>query len=403
MKFPTRFLFYSHDSYGLGHLRRTLLIAEALVAAWPRASVVCLTGSPAPELFQLPPRCELIRMPAITKDRAGGYVPRNLPLPLREVLAIRSAMISGALRAFRPDTMLVDHAAIGPGGELLPVLRRLRYEAPHMRLVLGMRDILDAPERARLQMAEGETAAALAQIYDEILVYGDPQIMDVAHEYGLADAVRRKTRYVGVVCARTDAAAVAPRAERDPAHIVVGAGGGEDGYELLRGVLGALRGPLRDAALRATLAAGPLMPLERRAALERATQRDPRLQLLPMTRDMAGLVASADLVIGMGGYNSVYEALERGCRLLVMPRVWPRLEQQERAQRLHALGLLDVLPPGDAANPEAVATAIRAALLRGGPARAGGVRFDGAQRVAARLCRSVAEVNPGSASMESAS
>ncbi|MBV9566680.1 MAG: hypothetical protein JO172_00940, partial [Hyphomicrobiales bacterium] len=41
-----RALFYSHDTFGLGHLRRTRAIANALVDAHPGLSVIIISGSP---------------------------------------------------------------------------------------------------------------------------------------------------------------------------------------------------------------------------------------------------------------------------------------------------------------------------------------------------------------------
>lgn len=41
-----RVLIYSHDTFGLGHLRRSRAIANALVAERPGVSVVIISGSP---------------------------------------------------------------------------------------------------------------------------------------------------------------------------------------------------------------------------------------------------------------------------------------------------------------------------------------------------------------------
>ncbi|NBJ11439.1 hypothetical protein GR304_10990, partial [Microvirga sp. SYSU G3D207] len=41
-----RVLIYSHDTFGLGHLRRSRAIANAIVEQLPGASVVILSGSP---------------------------------------------------------------------------------------------------------------------------------------------------------------------------------------------------------------------------------------------------------------------------------------------------------------------------------------------------------------------
>ncbi|HZH12002.1 MAG TPA: hypothetical protein VEZ24_16745, partial [Microvirga sp.] len=41
-----RVLIYSHDTFGLGHLRRSRAIANAIVGERPDASVVIISGSP---------------------------------------------------------------------------------------------------------------------------------------------------------------------------------------------------------------------------------------------------------------------------------------------------------------------------------------------------------------------
>ena len=41
-----RVILYSHDTFGLGHLRRSRALATALTASNPNASAIILTGSP---------------------------------------------------------------------------------------------------------------------------------------------------------------------------------------------------------------------------------------------------------------------------------------------------------------------------------------------------------------------
>ena len=43
---PRRVMFYSHDTFGLGHLRRTLTIARYLRRQWPGSTQLIVTGSP---------------------------------------------------------------------------------------------------------------------------------------------------------------------------------------------------------------------------------------------------------------------------------------------------------------------------------------------------------------------
>ncbi len=49
----------------------------------------------------------------------------------------------------------------------------------------------------------------------------------------------------------------------------------------------------------------------------------------------------------MGGYNTICEVLSFRKPALIVPRVKPRREQLIRAERLQALGLVDLLHPAD--------------------------------------------------------
>src|SRR3712207_9415316 len=82
-------------------------------------------------------------------------------------------------------------------------------------------------------------------------------------------------------------------------------------------------------------------------------RRPPRSTLFPYTTlfrsvlefvpEPALLLARADFVVAMGGYNTVCEALSFEKRALIVPRVTPRREQMVRAERLRDRGLIDVL------------------------------------------------------------
>ena len=73
-------LLYSHDTFGLGHLRRSRAIAEALVSAIPGSSALILTGSPVAGRFTFAAGVDHIRMPGVVKTREGEYV-AEIPQP----------------------------------------------------------------------------------------------------------------------------------------------------------------------------------------------------------------------------------------------------------------------------------------------------------------------------------
>jgi predicted glycosyltransferase len=126
------------------------------------------------------------------------------------------------------------------------------------------------------------------------------------------------------------------------------AGGGEDGYELLRAVLEALRVGRNGCGFEPVLVGGPLMPPHHRAeVLEHA--RDRSIRYIDFVDDVASYVEAADVVVSMGGYNSVCELLSLRTPALIVPRVWPRREQLMRAQALSQFDLLHWLDPSELA------------------------------------------------------
>ena len=263
-------------------------------------------------------------------------------------------------------------------------------------MVLGMRDIIDAPHRVRAQMSSKGTVEVLRQAYDEILVYGERSVIDVAEAYALPQDVSDRVRYVGFASRPLRGVTRSVSATTDTPSILATAGGGGDGYRPLRSVIAAVRGPLRERSLRVTIVTGPLMPADDVAALRLAAGHDPRIEVRVTADSMPERMASADLLVGMAGYNTVYEALSLGCRFLALPRCRPRLEQLERCRRLERLGLLHLVTEENASDPNTLSVALEAALAAPAPRdNQSGLRFDGAERAAEHLlARLEAQGNP---------
>src|SRR5207247_6875415 len=99
---------------------------------------------------------------------------------------------------------------------------------------------------------------------------------------------------------------------------------------------------------------GPFMPQAVQDRLRSRAAADLRLRVLDFVPEPAVLVERADRIIAMGGYNTVSEVLSFEKHALIVPRVRPSREQWIRAQRLRALGLIDVLEPQDL-SPAALA------------------------------------------------
>ena len=165
-----RVLIYSHDSFGLGHLRRCRKIAHSLVARRKAASVLILSGSPIIGSFDFRTRVDFVRIPGVIKLRNGEYSSLSLHMDIAEVLEMRAAIIRHTAEVFAPDLLIVDKEPLGLRGEIHDTLRIMK--AAGTRLVLGLRDVMDDPDALAAEWERKNPLPALNELYDNILVYG---------------------------------------------------------------------------------------------------------------------------------------------------------------------------------------------------------------------------------------
>src|SRR5262249_48818753 len=117
-----RVLIYSHDTFGLGNVRRMLEIARHLVETSPEVTVLLLTGSPMLHAFRIPARIDYVKLPCLARDTGGRYSARSLPLDLEGLVRLRANLIKSAVTDFAPDLVLVDKKPFGVADELAGAL-----------------------------------------------------------------------------------------------------------------------------------------------------------------------------------------------------------------------------------------------------------------------------------------
>src|SRR5690349_6939695 len=108
-----RAMTYTHDGFGLGHLRRTTNIASRLVQDVPGSSVLMLVGCSLGSFFELPTGVDCLKVPSIIKTGNGVYHPLSLHVTVDEMKALRASTIQEAVRVFKPKLLLVDHKPTG--------------------------------------------------------------------------------------------------------------------------------------------------------------------------------------------------------------------------------------------------------------------------------------------------
>lgn len=353
-----RILFYSHDTFGLGHLRRCRAIAHALVEREKNLSVLILSGSPIIGSFDFRARVDFVRVPGVIKLRNGEYTSLNLHMNIDETIAIRSSIIEHTASIFDPDILIVDKEPLGLRGELKSTLKLLK--ARGTRLVLGLRDIMDDPESLQEEWRRKHVAPALKQFYDDIWIYGLPQVHDPLAGIELSPIIRKKLVYTGYL-RRTAPPSPSSHAMPDIVkrpYILVTTGGGGDGEALVDWVLKAYESH-RFIPYPALVVLGPFMQQERREEFLARVDRLSRVEAITFDAHIETLEQNAVGVVAMGGYNTFCEMLSLDKRALIVPRTQPRMEQWIRANRAQELGLARMLEDDGSADPEKMAEALR--------------------------------------------
>ena len=354
-----RILIYSHDTFGLGHLRRCRAIAHALVERYKQLSVLILSGSPIIGSFDFRARVDFVRVPGVIKLRNGEYTPLNLHLDIGETLALRSSIIQHTAEMFDPDVFIVDKEPVGLRGEVLETLKMLKRRGT--RLVLGLRDVMDEPRLLEPEWQRKKALPALRDLYDEIWVYGLPQICDPLEGIAMPLRVRHKMVYTGYLHREVPKDGAPPRLPEitNRPFLLVTTGGGGDGEGLVEWVLRAYEhDPLLPYP--ALLVLGPFMQAERQAEFMDRAARLKRVDAITFHGQIEALIARAAGVVAMGGYNTFCELLSLDKRALIVPRTAPRLEQHIRAERAAELGLVSMLSDDGTYDPAVMAAALRA-------------------------------------------
>ncbi len=339
---------YSQGMHGFGHIRRNATIAHALRGAGTQAVILMIAEAWQAGAIPMPIGVDCVTLPGLRKEADGALNARFLDVSDQELIKLRSKVIRKALKTFQPDVFLVDYLPLGAGRELVRTLEHIRKHG-RTRCVLGLREVLQDPETVRRTWSADGTLDAMRDYYDAIWIYGDPSVFDPVREYGVFDGVASKVRYTGYLDQRPRLEFAGAQAAQVLANLPPGklalcvVGGGVDGHALAEAFVAADLPPDTTGLV----VTGPYMPPEQRQRLLEIAQHHPCCDVLEFVPDAVPLIARADRIIAMGGYNTICEVLSFEKHALIVPRVHPEPEQWIRAQRLRDLGLVDVLHPND--------------------------------------------------------
>ena len=237
-----------------------------------------------------------------------------------------------------------------------PALEWLHKTGSKTKLVLGLRDVLDDPEVLAEEWQRKGAVQAMEAYYDEIWVYGLKSVYDPTEGLNLSDEIKRRMIWTGYLRRETVTRSELPEVP----YILITPGGGGDGEDMVNQVLLAYE---KDPTLTpvALLVYGPFLIGDVRVEFERRVANlDGRVIDVGFDSRMEGLMAGAEGVVAMGGYNTFCEILSCDVPAVIVPRKIPRLEQFIRACRAQDLGLLQMFDEKlDGSSVDAIVEAIR--------------------------------------------
>jgi len=352
----TRILIYSHDSFGLGHLRRCRAIAHSLVARFKGLSVLILSGSPIIGSFEFKARVDFIRLPGVIKLKDGEYTSLGLHIDLEQTMSIRESIIYHTAAIFKPDIFLVDKEPTGLKNEVLRTLEMLRRQGTIN--VLGLRDVMDEASALKSEWEDKQVQPVLEKLYHDIFVYGLREMGSPVDSLGLPASVLNKMSYTGYLDREvpSDRNWIAPVKIDDP-YILITAGGGGDGAELVDWVVSAYEAD-PNIPYRAIIVTGPFMQAVNQQEFHDRCEAIGKVEIITFDTHIELLMEQAVGIVSMGGYNTFCEILSLDKPALMVPRSVPRQEQTIRASRAAKLGLIGMLDPSHGRDPKIMAAAL---------------------------------------------
>ncbi len=340
---PMRIALYSHDTMGMGHIRRNLLIASAILKQCERVEILLIAGTREAAYFATQAGLDCVTLPALAKSSDGQYSARHLGWSLEETTRLRSRVIRATMEEFAPDLFVVDKIPRGIGNELVPTLEGFRQT--RTRCILGLRDVLDEPEVVAREWLRDANDAAIEAYFNELWIYGDQQIYDCLREYNFSSAVSSRAYFTGYLNQTTRYSTASdcgqtPAPPESPVALCV-VGGGQDGFQLAESFVQATM----PKGWKGIVITGPFMPKDHQQRLHQLARANGAIEVIDRLVETDEYLQKAERVIAMGGYNTVTSILSFRKASMIVPRMIPRQEQWIRAERLAKLGWISVLTP----------------------------------------------------------
>jgi predicted glycosyltransferase len=354
-----RVLFHVQHLLGIGHLQRSLRIAEALTASG--VAVTLVSGGPPVSVLDAARVAEsgidIVQLPPIRARDASFALVDGDGNPVDDALrAARRETLLAAFAAARPDAVVIEGFPFARRAfrfELDPLIAAAR--AAGTRVVCSVRDI---PTVRNDSGRHNEIVERVRAEFAAVLVHGDPDFIPFEVPFPPAARIADRLHYTGYVTPPNEGQV---DADLPSGEVLVSVGGGAAGQQLLAAALGARQqGCLAAHGWR--LLAGTTVDADAVAVLQRGAP--PGVAIERFRADFPALLRRCRVSVSQAGYNTVLDIVAARARAVLVPFAAEReTEQAIRAERLAARGGALVVRESEL-TPAALAAAIERAAAR---------------------------------------
>ncbi len=341
MTLRPRILFYCQHSLGMGHLIRSLSLADGLADYF---HVVFLNGGPMPEGVKPSSQIEVINLPPLGFDSEMRLCSRDQRHTLAQAQSLRSEILLATLHSVKPQVLLIELFPFGRkkfAGELVPLLEQAHASSgPRPVVICSLRDILVSRDQDHDERAVHRTN----RYFDAVLVHSDMQFARLEETFHPRSPLAVPVHYTGFVSRKQKELSTVEPA-RQP-RIVVSAGGGIVGEGLLHTAVQAYELMTNRRQFEMKIIGGPFIPEQSWQTLQEMSRGKQGLSLQKFVPDLEKELRQAAASLSQCGYNTAMEILRSRVPALVVPfSTDEEDEQMNRARRLERLGALKVLEP----------------------------------------------------------
>ncbi len=326
--------------YGIGHFVRTIELAKGLCNYF---SVFILNGGESVPNFDIPSEINLIQLPAIYKEENVIYLsPVDSTYSIEECFKKRSDIIENTLSNLKPEIIITEHFPFGLffENEVVHFISSAKSLNSNVKVVCSVRDII---ESASGSIKDNITVQHLNKWYDLLLIHGDEKYFHLKNSFSLYNEISIPNYHTGYIVKSIE---LNTKSEHSIPIILASIAGGRLGKELLNALIRYHSVINKKINHKLILFTGAFESSFEELKDEVKEQDSNDIELFVFDRkSYSSYFSQADLVISLGGYNSIIESISNQKRLLVYQREFAQgnEEQDLRINLFKEMGVLNVI------------------------------------------------------------